>query len=226
MNIRPKIRRHVALLVMLMGAALAAPVLARAGPGGVGHGGVGGHGGGFGGRGGSFGGRGGFGGHLGYGGFHRGYGYHAGYGHWRGGYGYGGWGWPGYGLLLSALPFYYSTLWWDGVPYYYADDNYYMWDGSAGGYEVIRPPPQVVAQVQQQTTTELFAYPKNGQSTELQAQDREACQRWATTQAAVDSGPSDTAVNAVAAADGTAAKRGEYLRAEAACLEARGYSVK
>jgi hypothetical protein len=45
--------------------------------------------------------------------------------------------WPGYGLFLATLPFYYSTLWWNGVPYYYADDNYYVWNHSMSGYQAV-----------------------------------------------------------------------------------------
>src|ERR1700728_2787057 len=59
--------------------------------------------------------------------FRGGFGFHPGY---RGGYGFRGgfgpgwgwWGWPG-GLFLATLPLYYSTWWWNGVPYYYAYDN-------------------------------------------------------------------------------------------------------
>jgi hypothetical protein len=37
-----------------------------------------------------------------------GFGFHGGFG-WS--------GWPGYGLFLATLPLYYSTWWWNGVPY-------------------------------------------------------------------------------------------------------------
>ena len=53
-----------------------------------------------------------------------GYGWRGGYWGWRGGYGWGWWGLPAAGLFLATLPFYYSTYWWNGVPYYYANDNY------------------------------------------------------------------------------------------------------
>src|ERR1700730_13043144 len=86
---------------------------------------------------------GGFAGHSGgYGGDRGGYGWHGGYG-WRGGYGYyGPWGWGGFGLGLyfAALPLYYSTLWWDGIPYYYADHTYYRWNGTVNQYETVSPP--------------------------------------------------------------------------------------
>jgi hypothetical protein len=210
------------------------------------HGGGGGHAGGAGGHAGGY--AGGYGGHAGgYGGAYGGRGYGGyggrgyGYGGWRGGYGYGwrggwggwGWGWGlGYGAFLATLPLYYSTWWWDGVPYYYANDNYYVWNPSANGYVVTSPPAQVVREaggVQGGTATggtasgvgtTMFAYPKNGQSTELQASDKFACHQWAAKQSGFD----PTA--AAPAAGNAQAERQDYMRAQAACLEGRGYSVQ
>ncbi len=183
-------------------------------------------------------------GHGGYGYGHGGYGYGHGYGYrggywghygygWRGGWGWGGcwgcgwWGWPGYGLFLATLPLYYTTLWWDGVPYYYADNNYYVWNNEANGYVSVSPPAGLVSSseprmLSPEGTTEgapppaagspagvpeLFAYPKNGQTAEQQARDRQECGSWAATQSG-------------------ATNRIENLRAQSACLEARGYSVR
>lgn len=157
--------------------------------------------------------RGGFGG-----GFHSGggYGWRGGYYGWRGGY-YGGYygGWPylygalGYGLFFGALPYAYSTYWWDGVPYYYANSNYYQWDAAANAYETVAPPPSVATGASQGTApplpTELFAYPRNNQSAQQQARDRTECDQWATQQAQ---------------------NHADHLRAQAACLEGRGYSVR
>ena len=176
----------------------------------------------------------GFRGGYGYRGGWRGYGYYGGWGRW------GGWGWGGlgYGLFFGALPFYYSTLWWDGVPYYYAAGDYYMWNGAVGEYETVRPPPGLESQVaaQEPSVTNIFAYPKNGQSAEQQARDRYECHRWAIDQTGFD----PTQPGGVAAADSTKpgaataaattaewpAKRQEYVRAQTACLEGRGYSVR
>jgi hypothetical protein len=210
-------RSFSALAITLMTAlAVAAPAIAHAG----GHGG-GSRGGGFGFHGGS---------HGGFSGIHGAYGYRGGYGgrygRWYGGYGYGGWGWPGYGLYLSTLPYGYSTYWWDAMPYYYADSNYYVWDGSVGEYEAVNPPTEVVNQAStQQTGTELFAYPKNGQSAEQQAQDKQQCRTWADAQTGYDTTqtPTSAAENMNGAASLT--HRQESLRAQAACLQGRGYSV-
>jgi hypothetical protein len=114
------------------------------------------------------------------------------------------------------------------VPYYYADDNYYLWNGSAGQYETVSPPQEVVDQAAtQQSVTDLFAYPKNGQSPDQQDRDKRECRSWAATQSAVDAAPSDPASAVPATSALTSATKHEgYLRAQAACLEARGYSVK
>jgi hypothetical protein len=175
--------------------------------GGYGGGHVGGYGGGY---------RGGY-------GYHGGYGYRGGYG-WHGGY-YGGWGWGlglGLGLYFATLPLYYSTYWWGGVPYYYADNTYYVYDNTAGQYQTVAPPPGLANEAAGSAGavgTELIAYPKNGQSADQQSTDKFECHKWAATQSGFD--PSQgTAANA------TPATRTNYMRAEGACLEGRGYSVK
>jgi hypothetical protein len=119
------------------------------------------------------------------------------------------------GIYLSVLPWYYSTYWWDGTPYYYADSNYYIWNGSA--YEQVQPPAGVNPPAQSPASSgsgELFAYPKKGQSAAQQATDKNECRTWAASQA----GYSGTASGA--------AQRQDYLRAEAACLDARGYAAR
>lgn len=258
-RVAPRRRRHsrlvsglvalsAALLLSATGAASAAGH--GGGFGGGGHGGFGGFGGGHAGfAGGGFA-RGGFArggfarGGFGHGGYGRPYGYGRGYG-----YGWGGWGlgWGlglGLGLYLSALPWDYSTYWWDGVPYYYTGDNYYTWDGAAGEYEQVQPPAQVTQQAANAPPPHLYAYPKNGQSPQQQASDEAACRDWASHQtgggdvapAAPGSTPqsSSSAVGAIAAATGapssaqlaaTPGPNSEFLRAEAACLQGRGYSV-
>jgi hypothetical protein len=216
---------------------------ASAGPGGGGHGGGGGgHGGGFHGGGGDGGFHGGFGYHGGYGGYGRrgGYGW-SGYG-WRGGYGwngfggrgwYGGWGpWGlGLGIYLPLLPWYYDTYWWNGMPYYYVDGNYYLWNEDVDQYEAVDPPAGLSQSPSQSSgglvpdrpavSPKLFAYPNAGQSVAQQAQDRAECERWAKVQTAPD-----LKSGANATKNSTSPTQHDYLRAEAACLEARNYSVR
>ena len=179
--------------------------------------------------GGGGGGHGGFGGGFHGGGFHGG-GVARGGGHavagFRGGY-RGGYGALGLGLFFGALPFAYSTYWWDGVPYYYADNNYYQWDAAADAYQTVAPPSEVATEAAQAaptsdptTTADLFAYPRSNQSTQQQAQDRQECSQWATKQTSTQAATAQPSTSAAART------HSDYLRAEAACLTARGYSVR
>jgi hypothetical protein len=199
--------------------------------GGGGHGGfsAGYHGGsaGYGYRGGYYGGgyRGGY-GYYG-GGYRGGYGYYG--GGYRGGWGgWGGWGWGGIGLgmYFATLPLYYNTYYWGGVPYYYANDVYYTYDPNAQQYLTVAPPAGLQAQSGQtpaggspNSSTELMVYPKNGQTPEQQTQDKFECHQWAVGQTGFD--PTTGAATAA-----TANRGNDYMRAQAACLEGRGYSVQ
>ena len=71
-------------------------------------------------------------------------------------------------------------------------------------------------------SSEIYVYPRNGQSEEQQSTDRYECHRWAVDKTGFD--PTRPAGN-VAETDMTR-NRSDYRRAEGACLEARGYSVK
>jgi hypothetical protein len=168
-----------------------------------------------------------------HGGFHGGYGFRGGYyGGWRGGYGYGWrggfypWGWGaglGLGLYFATLPYYYSTYWWGGVPYYYADNTYYTWDTDVGQYRTVSPPVGLQNQggapgPQGSTQSDLIAYPKNGQSQDQLGKDKFECHKWAASQTGFD----PTQVGGGSAPG----NRSDYFRAQAACLEGRGYSVK
>lgn len=172
---------------------------------------------------------------------------HGGYGP---GWGAGPWWQFGLGLYLSVLPWYCTTYWWDGVPYYYVENDYYVWDPDESEYEQVQPPPQVTQQAQSgqpsQAPPQLYAYPKKGQSAQQQATDKRQCGRWATSQtgvnpaaaagAAPQTAPTTANGNGVEPEQGAATANGStspnaqqwqnYLRAEGACLEARGYTVE
>jgi hypothetical protein len=166
-------------------------------------------------------------GYAGYGGNR---GYVGGYWHGGGGYWHGGGYWRGglwYGGFLAALPLYYDMFWWGGVPYYYANDAYYVWSDSANGYTSVPPPgdqPPATAQADQDPAAannpDLIVYPRNGQSPDQQARDRYECGHWAATQSGFN--PAQPGQPGVAPAAGS----DQYLRAEGACLEGRGYTVK
>jgi len=129
-----------------------------------------------------------------------------------------------YGVFVPWLPPYYTTVWWNGIPYYYANDTYYAWDDDRNGYEVVAPPKgfDQAATTQAPASNQLFVYPKNGQSPERQADDRYECHRWAVGQTGFD--PTMPG-GGVAAADAVQ-KRNDYFRADASCLEGRGYTVR
>ncbi|HEY4443692.1 MAG TPA: hypothetical protein VGN30_05350 [Steroidobacteraceae bacterium] len=111
------------------------------------------------------------------------------------------------------------------MPYYYADDVYYEWSGTAGAYQEVQPPAGLAEQIGAQTpvVTELFVFPNGDQTNEQLERDREACHGWAVEQAGSDP---QAAPPRTKASDPWAAKRANYLRADAACLEARDYSVE
>ena len=126
------------------------------------------------------------------------------------------------GAFVPVLPPYYSTVWWAGAPYYYADDTYYSWNSGVNEYEVIDPPAGIDAGgvTTAPQSDSVFIYPKNGQSQDQQDTDRYECHRFAVVQTGYD----PTAASA--AQEPSSSKRSDYLRAQAACLEGRGYSVK
>jgi hypothetical protein len=118
------------------------------------------------------------------------------------------------------------------VPYYYANDNYYVWNPTVNAYESVSPPPGPASRVTAPpaTSAAVFAYPKNGQTSAQQANDRFECHRAAVAQSGFDpttsvvATPASTQVSAPGAA--SPSQRQEYLKAQSACLEGRGYSVK
>jgi hypothetical protein len=124
-------------------------------------------------------------------------------------------------FYFGALPVDYSTIWWHGVPYYYANSTYYQYDAGVGQYVIVAPPPTLRnrAEAQEPAGTDIIAYPKNGQTAAQQAKDKYECHHWATIQSGFD-----PTLGATATA--TAAQRSDYMRAQAACLDGRGYSVK
>jgi hypothetical protein len=132
---------------------------------------------------------------------------------------------PPVGVFLPLLPPYYTTVWWGGTPYYYANDAYYVWDAGRNEYQVVAPPSGLdaagttPAPVVPGASDQLFAYPTKGQSPELQTNDRTECSQWAMAESGYDPTATDAAAQ-------PRDKRGAYFRAQAACLESRGYSVK
>jgi hypothetical protein len=129
---------------------------------------------------------------------------------------------PPFGVGIAYLPPFYTTVWFGGVPYYYADDTYYAWRPERREYVVTRPPAGEGEVRRESGSDETFAYPKNGQSEAQQSTDRYECHAWAVGKTGFD----PTRPHGNVDEDQVDSKRADYRRAEGACLEARGYSVK
>ena len=131
---------------------------------------------------------------------------------------------PPIGIGVGFLPPYYTRVWVGGMPYYYADDTYYMWRPERREYVVTSPPAgdTRVDDNDRAGSDEIFVYPKNGQGEERQNTDRYECHAWAVEKTGFDPTRQQGNVDE----SQIESKRSDYRRAEAACLDARGYSVK
>jgi len=152
------------------------------------------------------------------------YWYHG--GHW---YGRGGPGWvvggAPFGAFVAVLPPFYTTVWFGGAPYYYANDTYYSWSADRRQYEVVPAPEGIESAGTMEAPPggdSMFVYPRNGQSADQEARDRYECHHFAVEQTGFD----PTATGGGVAPEEADARRADYARAEAACLDARGYSVR
>ena len=67
-----------------------------------------------------------------------------------------------------------------------------------------------------------MVYPRNGQSTDQQASDRYACYRFAVAESGFD----PLASSSGGPTGGAEQRSADYSRAQAACLESRGYAVQ
>jgi len=122
---------------------------------------------------------------------------------------------PPIGLFAPVLPPYYTTVWLGGAPYYYANEVYYAHRGA--GYVVVPPPKEDVSEAPP-PADELFVYPRLGQSEKQKADDRYGWHRWAVSQTGFDpTQPPDAQQRG---------SRVDYQRAQATCLEGRGYTVR
>jgi hypothetical protein len=137
---------------------------------------------------------------------------------------------PPFGVVVPVLPAFATLVVLGGAQYYYANDVYYQ-AVPEGGYAVVAPPggdpgapPPYGANAAPPPAPadNIFIYPKNGQPPEQQSRDRYECHRWAADQTSFDPTRPEGGVPPEAAA----ARRSDYMRAQQACLEARGYTVR
>ncbi len=134
---------------------------------------------------------------------------------------------PPVGVVVEVLPPFYTTVMVAGRPYYYANDTYYVYSDAARGYQVVDPPPgseggASVAPAAGPPGEQQFVYPRNGQDADQQARDRYECHRWAVEQTGFD--PTQDGGGVPPGQQGP--KRADYQRADAACLDGRGYTVR
>jgi hypothetical protein len=127
-----------------------------------------------------------------------------------------------FGALVPFLPWYYSTLWWDGEPYYYANDTYYTWNADQHQYQVVAPPVDIESGAKLAPAIgDLFVYPMNGQTDDQKMSDEAGCHLAAVKEIGFDPTLSDDGLSTEAAE-----KRGLYRRSLSACLMSRGYRVE
>jgi hypothetical protein len=137
-------------------------------------------------------------------------------------YGHGGWVVrPHVGVIVSDVPRFAAAVTIAGIAYLVANDVYYR-RREVGGYEVVAPPMQAAPRAVAEPAPRVYVYPRMNQSAEQQATDEYECHRWAVTQTGFD--PSGAALGQADAGD--MARRGDYLRAQSACLDGRGYTVR
>ena len=127
---------------------------------------------------------------------------------------------PPVGIVVAGVPAFATAVTIGGIAYLYANGVYDR-DHGGGNYEVV-PSPVVVGTANDGGVARTFVYPKQGQSAEKQASDEYECHRWAVDQTGFD--PTAAATNTVQT--GRPVARTDYARAQVACLEGRGYTVR
>ncbi|HEY9104611.1 hypothetical protein [Chitinimonas sp.] len=136
---------------------------------------------------------------------------------------------PVYGTHITFLPGGYRTVFYGGLTYFVVDDIFYRRE--ADSYVVVAPPDgyRYVEDDDEGpsggsggTDREPYIYPNRNQDDKQQALDRYECHRWAVKQTGFD--PTEPG-GGVSRGDAWQ-KRDDYRRAESACLEGRGYTVR
>ena len=123
------------------------------------------------------------------------------------------------GARVRSLPYGYVSFMVGSGRYFFGGGNYFLWEPRVREYVVVDPPrgaEQASKDAAPETSTQLFAYPKQGQSEAQADRDRYDCHLWAVKQSGFDPTEPGDQVGLIP----------DYRRAMTACLEGRGYSVQ
>ena len=140
---------------------------------------------------------------------------------------------PPLGVVVNDLPTFATVVTLGALSYYYVNGTYYRPISVNGSqaYEVVQA-PVAESQPASASPARLFVYPRQDQSEDKQASDEYACHRWAAERSGFDptaraTGTATSASNAVSPTPRSEDQaRSDYQRAQAACLEGRGYTVR
>jgi hypothetical protein len=126
---------------------------------------------------------------------------------------------PPIGARVRYLPYGYSTFWLGPSLFYLAGSSYYRWEPREREYIVVDKPDgadRVASSQPPSESTQIFAYPKQGQSEAQTERDRYDCYLWSVRQSGFDPAEPGERTDLIP----------DYRRAMTACLEGRGYSVQ
>ncbi len=125
---------------------------------------------------------------------------------------------PPNGIVVNALPDFRTVVLIGGITYLYLNGVYYR-ERTQGDYEVV-PSPVAGIGITSGAPGRLVVYPAQAQSAEVQASDEYECHLWAVSHSGFDPAPAAVGQSA------DVSRRADYLRAQTACLEGRGYTVR
>lgn len=128
------------------------------------------------------------------------------------------------GAHVSTLPTKHVRFSIGARKYFFANLTYYLWSGERAEYIVVDKPAgaeaamasSTVEPIREVVSSEKYVYPNDAQSDEQRSQDRYECYRWAVSETGFDP------ANGVQESGNASG----YERANSACLEGRGYTVR
>ncbi len=123
------------------------------------------------------------------------------------------------GARVRSLPSGYVRFSIGPSDYFYANLTYYLGNSGRTEYVVVEEPVGADSAMVSSSGTvsqKIFVYPNEGQSDEKRDRDRYECYRWAVDETGFDPVSGESEVD----------EGDDYERANSACLEGRGYTVR